>query len=251
MANIIAAFCAEHEIFWDDVNIPRTTVEMDTFRKSYLGQACWDFECFLSQQTEKKPDKFAAKYAAKHTVAPKKPKATSSSTGSVRGTAPKSDYKTSGAKSGVIKGLIGEPGEKIKFSSGTLLYSILCASSKTKPQFAFIDPISTLADPNPVRLGDPSGYTACKLFFKSMSEAKVAIDTITSKLDIPAHISAMSPARAPADANGYFLVNTEIGPAYIKARKLNETVIEDSEEVLEEKGLINDIDVYTEAFFKE
>ncbi len=251
IANIIAAFCAEHEIFWDDVNTHRTSTEMETYRKSFLGSACWEFECFLSQQEAKAPDKYAAKYAAKRTAV-KAPRAPRSATGS----APKSGYKASGAKSGSIKGLIGKPGEKITFASGKPLYSIICTSSKAKPQFAFIDPVSTLADPNVVRLGDPSGYTACKLFFKSTDEANAAIEKIKSGITIPDHISGFTPAKAASDANGYFLVSTEIGPAYIKARKLNETIAEDFEDeaITTKKAKfpdINDIDVYNEAFFRE
>lgn len=246
MAHIIAAFCAENEILWDDVNVPRTITEMETFRKSHLGNACWEFGCFLSQKEEK---------ATATRKTPRAAKATSTS-----GAAPKSGYKTSGAKSGVIKGLIGKPGEKITFESGKYVYSILCASSKAKPQFVFIDPVSTLADPNVVRFGDPSGYTACKLFFKSAEEAKAAINLIIdidSKFTIPGHITDFTPARAAADANGYFLVNTEVGPAYIKARKLNEAIAEeledtDSFEAKEAKfPEINDVDTYTEAFFRE
>jgi hypothetical protein len=252
IANIIAAFCAELEIFWDDVNTHRTSTELETYRKSFLGKACWEFECFLSQQETKAPDKFAAKYAAKRgtTKAPKAPRSTT-------GSAPKSGYKSSGAKSSVIKGLIGKPGEKTTFSTHTLLYSILCKSTKAKPQFAFIDPVSTLADPNVVRLGDPSGYTACKLFFKSIEEAEAAIAKIKSSIAIPDHISAFTPAKGYADANGYFLVKTEIGPAYIKARKLNETVSEDLDETEEFTATpakfpkINDIETYNEAFFRE
>jgi hypothetical protein len=244
IANIIAAFCAENEILWDNVNVPRTVTEMETFRKSLLGNACWQFGCFLSQTSEK-----AAATTSKTTKSTK--------AGATRGSAPKSDYKVSGAKSGLIKGLIGKPGEKTTFARGKYLYSVLCSSTKTKPQFAFIDPVSTLSDPNVVRLGDPSGYTACKLFFTSVDEANAAIEKIKSSIIIPDHISGFSPARASADANGYFLVRTEIGPAYIKARKLNETIAEELEETEDNSARkakfpeINDVDTYTEAFFRE
>jgi hypothetical protein len=254
IANMIAAFCSEQGIFWDNVNTLKSTVEMETYRRSILGNACWEFECFLSQQADKAPDKFAAKYAAKRTAPAKTGTKTS---GGTRSGAPKSDYKSSGAKSGSIKGLIGKPGEKITFPADQLMFAILCASSKSKPQYAFIDPLSKPADPNVVRIGDPSGYTACKLFFKSLDDATAAIHKIESELGLPAHVTGCTPAKGYPDANGYFLVNTEVGPAYIKARKLNETIAEeldtDEESSVKKSRFpeINDIDVYTEAMFRE
>jgi hypothetical protein len=245
ISNIIAAFCSENEIFWDDVNVPRTKTEMEAFRANTFGAACWEFECFLSQRPAKSATATPATRGAKRSKA------------ASGGSAPKSGYKTSGAKSGLIKGLIGKPGEKITFDSGRYLYSIICASSKPKKQFAFIDPVNRVADPNIVRLGDPSGFSACKLFFKSIDEANAAIEQILLKIDVPSHISGFTPARCSPEANGYFLVNTEIGQAYIKAQKLNETIAEEldtPEETPARKAKfpeINDIDVYNEAFFRE
>jgi hypothetical protein len=251
IANIIAAFCAENEIFWDDVNTRKTTVEMDTYRKSLLGNACWEFECFLSQQADKEPSKYAAKFAAKR-GGDTKAKTTSSSP---RSGAPKSGYKSSGGKSGEIKGLIGEPGEKIDLTSTRdYMGVILCLSSKTKAQYAFVDPLAFKADPNRVKLGDPSGYSSCKLFFASERDAYDAIDKIKSTIAIPDHITGFEIRKQAVDKNGYFKINTEIGPAYIKASKLNEAVAEElEEEACQQKSRypeIGDVDVYTEAMFQ-
>lgn len=238
LANIIAAFCAEQEIFWDDINTHRTTVEMDTYRKSYLGAACWDFKCFLSQQATKKP-------------------ATSSSRAStprVAGAGPKSGYKSSGPKSGEIKGLIGKPGEKIIFGGITNLAVICCTSSKPKGQYVFIDPVAIKADINKVKLGDPSGYTSCKLFFDSVSTAETAIEIIKRDMTIPEHITDFVIKKQPADPNGYFKVDTEVGPAYIKASKLNEEITEemtDASKVTKSRfPEIMDIESYNEAMYR-
>ena len=250
IANIIAAFCAENEIFWDDVNTHRTTVEMDTYRKSILGNACWEFKCFLSQQTEEAPSKYAAKFAAERGGAAKA-KATK------RSGAPKIGYKSSGGKSAEIKGLIGKPGEKIDLSAMCdQPIAILCKSDKPKPQFAFVDPIANKVDPNKVKLGDPSGYSSCKLFFASMADAYKAIDKIlVSDIDIPSHITGFDIRKdTRVDKNGYFKINTEIGHAYIKASKLNEAIAEEfGEDACQQKSRypeIDDVDVYTEAMFK-
>jgi hypothetical protein len=249
IANIIAGFCAAHEIFWDDVNIPRSVVEMETYRKSFLGSACWDFGCFLSQNVSKK---------AATTRAPR----VASAAGGTRSGVPVSGYKTSGPKSGLIKGLIGEPGEKIKFPSSEHLYVIVCESSKPKTQYVYIDPLAYPADVNKVKLGDPSGYSACKLFFNSIEAANDAIERINVYgIKVPDHITGFVLKKQSADPNGFFNVKTEIGAAYIKASKLNEAISEalaeeEVEDAVKEARKarfpeIADIDVYSEALQRE
>lgn len=242
IANIIAGFCAAHEIFWDDVNVPRSVVEMETYRKSYLGSACWEFGCFLSQNVGKTAPKVRAPRAA-----------------GTSGSAPTSGYKTSGPKSGLIKGLIGKPGEKIKFPSGEHLYVIVCDSSKPKTQYVYIDPLAYVADINKVKLGDPSGYSACKLFYTGISAAEEAIEGIKAgKVKMPDHVTGFTIKKQSADPNGFFNVMTELGPAYVKASKLNEAIKEalaeevDCSDAVEEPRKsrfpeIADIDLYNEA----
>jgi hypothetical protein len=235
MARIIAAFCAEQEIFWDDINTLRTTTEMETYRMSRLGKACWEFGCFLSQR----PDKKAG--AASKTRTPR-----------AAGAAPKSGYKSSGPRSGDIKGLIGEPGKKITFTSSTLLYVIVCESSKPKAQYVYIDPLAYRANPNKVKLGDPSGYSACKLFFDSIEAAEKAVKHIKATFDIPSHITDFIIKKQTADSNGYFAVATDVGTAFIKASKLNEEIVEEITEEPKPRHAsrfpkINDIEVYNEA----
>ena len=241
IANMLAAFCAEQEIFWDDVNTSRTTVEMDTYRKSALGGACWEFNCFLSQQ---KPVKASSGTSARKPL--RAPRAA--------GAAPKSGYKSSGPKSGEIKGLIGTPGEKIMLT-GKNLVVICCDSSKPKAQYVFVDPLAYRADINKVKLGDPSGYSACKLFFDSISTAETAIEGIKRSITIPDHITGFTLKKQAADPNGYFKIDTEVGPAYIKASKLNEEIKEEmtedaSKAVKSRFPEIGDIDVYSEAMHR-
>lgn len=238
MANIIAAFCAEHEILWDDINTTRTTTEMDTYRMSILGKACWEFGCFLSQSLAKKDTKPRA--AATRTIDPATGKA-----------APKNPYKASGPKSGIIGGLIGEPGEKIKFSASDNLFVVICKADKPKKQYIFVDPVSYKADVNKVRFGDPSGYSTCKLVFDSYTAAAEAIDRITAYgLKVPVDITGFEIIRHKVDTNGYFNIKTEIGSAYIQASKLNEAIMEacTEESATDESSWISDVDVYTEAF---
>jgi hypothetical protein len=211
---------------------------METYRMSTLGKACWEFGCFLSQR----PDKKAS--AASKTRTPR--------AAGAAGTAPKSGYKSSGPRSGDIKGLIGEPGKKTTFPSSTLLYVIVCESSKPKTQYVYIDPLAYRANPNRVKLGDPSGYSACKLFFDSIEAAEKAVKQIKATFDIPSHITDFIIKKQAADPNGYFAVATDVGNAFIKASKLNEEIVEEITEEPKPRRAsrfpkINDIEVYNEA----
>lgn len=248
IANIIANFCAEQEIYWDDINTSRTTVEMDTYRMTVLGKACWEFGCFLSQHT-----------GASTTKTPKTPRAAGTR---APGAAPKSGYKSSGPKSGLIKGLVGKPGEKSKLTS--VLYAVVGISTKPKAQYLFVDPLASGSVVNKAKVGDPSGYSACKLFFTSALDAKAAAEKIIGFGEVPSHVSSLEVVRAGADPNGYFLIETTVGQAYIKASKLNEEIMESvDEEAVDNTAAdtpvaekvtrkskfpeIDDIDTYNEA----
>ena len=232
LADIIANFCAEQEIYWDDINTDRTTTEMEVYRSSILGRACWEFGCFLSQQ--------AAKADKKSRTKPSTPR--------VAGTAPKSGYKSSGPKSGFIGGLIGEPGEKIKLPTSNPVFVIVAESTKTKTQFVFVDPLAYKADVNKVRIGDPSGYSACKLFFDTIPAAEAALDKINKgSFTMPAEVTGFKIYKQSVDTNGYFKIETEIGPAYIKASKLNEAMKDVEESCNKKMESIADIEVYADA----
>lgn len=240
IANFMAAFCAENEIFWDDINTRKSVTELETYRMSTFGKACWNFGCFLSQQKGKRS---RSSSVSRSTTAD--------------GSAPKSGYKSSGPKSGVIGGLIGKPGEKILCHGN--LYVIGAKSDKKKKQYVFIDPLSPISDVNKIRIGDPSGWSCCKLFFEDRAEAESAMERLVTEDTFvrrtPSHVSGLFIARISPDPNGYFKVETEIGPALIKASKLNEAISEDIENDSaaskeSTKNSIFDIDVYTEAMLR-
>jgi hypothetical protein len=245
IAHILAAFCAENGIFWDDVNTSRTTVEMETYTtKTIFGAACWAFECFLSQQADKKTP--VAKSAASR----------GASASRTTGGGPTSGYKSSGPKSSLVVNLVGKPGEKIHPPKSTPLILIRCTSDKPKKQYVYINPLRTSS----VSLGDPSGYSDCKLFFKTISDAQDAIRLIKSgTVTVPSHITDFSLEKQAVDSNGYFEVETNVGNAYIKASKLNEAIEEDLDECSDSKTAVRtsrfpeimDIDVYTEALYRE
>lgn len=248
IARILANACAMQEVYWDDVNTARSTVEMETYTKKPFGKACKDFQCFLSQQ--------AAKKARPMRVAGDAGRA-AGRVGGVGRSGGTSSYKSSGPKSGIIGGLIGEPGEKTTFKGTAYIYDIICESSKKKTQFVFVDPIAYKSDINKVRFGDPSGWSACKLLFETRDEVDAAIAAIRDGgFRIPADVTGFTAAKQKVDPNGYFKIRTEIGEAYIKASKLNEAMKEDLEASDDNVNRaakfpeISDIDVYSEAMHR-
>jgi hypothetical protein len=132
---------------------------------------------------------------------------------------------------------------------GVTVFVIVCDSTKAKKQYVYVSPLAS----NTVKIGDPSGYSDCKLFFETVSEAEDMITAIRSGgVTIPDYITGFSLAKQKADPNGYFGIHTSLGNAYIKASKLNEAITEaiaDEPEKSKPKfPEIQDIDVYSEAF---
>ena len=132
----------------------------------------------------------------------------------------------------------------------------MCLSEKPKKQYVYVDPIRFVSDVNKIKFGDPSGYSTCKLYFDSLDTAADVIRTIKLRLDIPDHVTGFTVKKEYAEPNGYFKINTEVGPAYIKAEKLNEEIVEEITETTEAPTRkasrfpkINDIDTYAEAMF--
>ena len=226
LADILAAFCAEKEIFWDDVNTSRTATEMDVYRSTIFGSACWAFGCFLSQRSGK---------------------VATSTSGSVSRVAPASSYKSSGPKSGMAVGLVGKPGEKTMLPAGGVVFLIECVSTKPKKQCVFIDPLKS----NKLRFGDPSGWSTCKILFSSIADANAALDKIEAGgYSIPSHITELRIAKQKVDPNGYFIINTDVGNVFINASKLNEAITEAASKKARPRTSsygIKNIDVYHEA----
>lgn len=139
-------------------------------------------------------------------------------------TAPKNSYKSLGPQSSNVRGLIGISGNKV-INDENIVYCIEGINSNTsKIPSAFIKPLTSSGDAggnkNKVFIGDPSGYTDCKLFFFEEEYAKEFLEKCT--INIPSNITNLHISEKKTDSNGYFKINTEFGTAYIKASKLNE-----------------------------
>lgn len=255
LAAIIADFCADNQIYWDDVNTNRTTAEMDQYKQTLLGAALWKEECFLSQVA-------ASKAAATAKVNAPAPAARAPRTPRTPGQAPANGYKSSGPQSGNARGLIGQPGDKTVFPAGTTMYGIYGVNTQAKnnaPAFALVNPIeakgasSNNKAVNKVFVNSSHGYTDCRCFLNNRAEADAFLQMCQTIC--PATVINLQVGKASADPNGYFQVETDFGPAYIQAQKLNELLDQKLEDVAAKqtaapKYEIHDIATFEEAFFR-
>lgn len=232
MARIIASFCAEHEIFWDDINTNRTKQEIETYKTSTFGGALRDFGCFLSQR-DKQP---------KTRVVSTSPK--------VAGQPPKNDYKSRGPQSGNVRDLIGTPGKKLT-ADGPISFKIEginTKAQKVKPTVHIkpLDAKGEINGTNKVFIGSANGYTDCTCFF---DDVKAADDFLVKCQAIcPPHINNLHVVKVKSDPNGYYVVNTEFGQVGISAQKLNEELTEDT--AIKSSNNIINIDVYDDAMHR-
>jgi hypothetical protein len=254
LAAIIADFCADNQIYWDDVNTNRTTNEMEQYKQTLIGAALWKEECFLSQVASRKSAAATKVNNTAPTRAPRTPR--------TPGQAPANGYKSSGPQSGNARGLVGQPGDKTVFPAGTTMYGIYGVNTQAKNNanaFALVNPIEAKGASgsnksiNKVFVNSSHGYTDCRCFLSSRPEADAFLQKCQSIC--PTTVINLQVGKASADPNGYFQVETEFGPVYIQAQKLNELLTQKSEEVASKKAAapkyeIHDIATFEEAFFR-
>lgn len=201
--------------YWDDTI--RTPYEIEEFKKTILGKNVWKYGRYIS----------TIKGRSTNT-------ANSTSGGKASGQPPKNDYKQSGPQSGNVRDLLGQPGDKVS-AYGNVVYKIIGdnPASKNVPN-AFINPISSSGasgSTNKVKLGSGNGYTDCTCFFDDPNDAQDFLDKIIASGKIPVNVSNLRVVKVKADPNGYFLVGTEFGQCAISAKKLNEDLAEECNNV--------------------
>lgn len=251
LASYIAYFCASKNIYWDDTLM--TPYERDALIKTTIGAALWEYNCFVTQEDPKAKAARASTSTSTRTSAPRTP-----------GQAPQNGYKSLGGLSDKVPNLVGTPGQKHTFASGTIMYCIEADKLGKNTPSIFITPVSNSgqavsdARAKSVNIGSGNGYSDCKLWWDNLSEATNFLTQCQNKFS-SSRFQNLHIAKARADSNGYFKVVTEFGVAYIKAGRLNEEILEylvadeslDTETVkTNEAYSIQDIDTYSEAFDK-
>jgi hypothetical protein len=231
LADCIAIFCKANEIYWDDVNTLKTPAELKAYSDGSFtfATALYNNKCFLSQNIDADGKLIISTKGSKST------RSVGTGTGSTTtgSGGVKDPYKSEGPKSGVARGLVGKPGEKV-FAAERFVATLVALVPGKKPRYAFIRPLGasgteSSAGVNKVFIADPSGYRDCQLFFETVREAEAFQTKCKDAGRVPAGAIEFEVRKQYSDANGYFKMNTEFGIALIKASKLNEQLSEEVE----------------------
>lgn len=207
-------------LHWDDLS--KTTYEVDAFKKTILGKAVEKFGRFTSVL------KATQATAVVQTQAPTNTSRRSGG-GSQQQSQPKNGYKQSGPQSGNVRDLIGTPGVKLR-PNGSEVYRIIGSNSSSKNiPTAFIRPLSpsgAFGSTNKVYINSGNGYTDLTCWFDDLGKAKKFLSDILDNRVLPSSITNLQVVKSKPDPNGYFLVGTEFGDCAVRARQLNEALVE-------------------------
>lgn len=233
VANALAWMCKVNEIEWNDFS--HSPYELADFKKTILGKALWNFECFASQ--------YVKAMNSDNINQPKQPKqSTKSTTKSNSGT---NSWKARGPLSAQVRDIVSQPGNK-EYVNASVIYTIDDIYIKGKKTRAFIRPLKPAAainGTNKVYIGNSNNYDDCTCYFDSRAAAQEFLDKIEAS---GAYSGTLSIEKNKVDSNGYFIVNTELGKCLIRAFNLNEEV----EEVLEENLEFSSEEKANDAFEK-
>ena len=204
IANYIASFCQEKEIYFDDFTSPKyTAYEIEAFKKTILGSALVNFECFISQDP------------ALQVQQPQPSRAPRSSGGSNSG------------KPNIANcyGIVDKTKNQLY---GTLYWvggEFLNTNGKTIPRL-HVKPLRRPANGTSLEVftnGSGQGYEDCVLFWPNYKDAYDVAQTV-DKTKHGSKVRDYQVKRQGAHGNEYYKVDTEFGPAYIKADRLVEMV---------------------------
>lgn len=233
---IFANICARREIFWDDGEY--TPFELDYFKKTPFGETLWDFRCFVSQE----PDTIKIKSPSS---------ARTSSSGNGTPAAPKAPRATGAGHTLYRNNAGGIVGTSKDILTVPYMYCIMGEfnpKGKTSPKI-HVSPQGQSA-PLRVKYTSGQGHNDCILYFESLAAA----DDFKVKCDanLPANVAFLKVKKLATDPNGYVQVDTQYGPAYIKASKLHEEIVEDEADVeLVEEVVTEEVEQLPESYYRE
>lgn len=221
VANALAWMCKANEIYWDDTST--TSYRVDYFKKSYLGKALWDFECFATQYMTS-----LGGSTTPSTSTNRAPKRTSTSTTSGSG-----KYQNRGQLSSIARDMISKPGDKFTVKGTDVFFIRDTVTPSKKPIRAYIKPVNPNAEingTNKVFVGNSNNWGDITCFFETQAEATEFMQKIVNS---GAYSGPLDVVRKKAESNGYFAINTNLGKCIIRAFDLNEDVENVIEENLE------------------
>ena len=229
-------------LYWDDT--VRTPYEIDEFKKTLLGTAVYTYGRYISAIKDKTTKTRAASANASNT-----PKVASS--------APQNGYKQSGPQSGNVRGLMGNPGDKV-YADGPVSYRIEGDKLQSNTPRVFIKPLTAsgaVGNSNKIYISSGNGYTDCTCYFDDPNEAQNFLNKILPDVNkliqekrAIAGIVNLRVAKVKSDPNGYFLVSTEYGTCAFSAKTLNEAM---TEALKEDTNRVSGWEKATERYTKE
>lgn len=238
LMKVFANVCAKREIFWDDAEY--TPFELDYFKKTPFGEVLWDFRCFVSQE----PD--VRKTPTTSTAAPR-----ATSSGANTSTAPKAPRAT-GAGHTLYRnnagGIVGTSKDILTVPEMYCILGEFNPKGKTSPKI-HVSPQGQAA-PLRVKYTSGQGHNDCILYFDNLNAA----NDFKTKCDanLPANVAFLKVKKLATDPNGYVQVDTQYGPAWIKASKLHEEIVEDEADVeLVEDVVTEEVEQLPESYYRE
>ena len=241
---IFANICAKREIFWDDGEY--TPFELDYFKKTPFGETLWDFRCFVSQEPDVRKAPAATSATTRTTSA-----GNNAANGSTTPAAPKAPRAT-GAGHTLYRnnagGIVGTSKDILTVPEMYCILGEFNPKGKTSPKI-HVSPQGQGA-PLRVKYTSGQGHNDCILYFDSLSAA----NDFKTKCDanLPANVAFLKVKKLATDPNGYVQVDTQYGPAWIKASKLHEEIVEDEADVeLVEDVVTEEVEQLPESHYRE
>lgn len=238
LMKVFANVCAKREIFWDDAEY--TPFELDYFKKTPFGEVLWDFRCFVSQEPDvrKTPTTSTATPRAttsgtKTPAAPRAPRATGAGHTLYRNNA---------------GGIVGTSKDILTVPEMYCILGEFNPKGKTSPKI-HVSPQGQAA-PLRVKYTSGQGHNDCILYFDNLNTA----NDFKTKCDanLPANVAFLKVKKLATDPNGYVQVDTQYGPAWIKASKLHEEIVEDEADVeLVEDVVTEEVEQLPESYYRE
>lgn len=198
------------------------------------------------------PSQASTKTTSTKTPAPKAANATGS-------------YISAGPQSSNVSALVGNPGNKVYFSASHVYAIIADKTGKNTPAL-FVHPVTNntykekavlvpgTAQPTALfKFGSANGYTDCICYFESRLDAETVCTAVSKVFTNYSNIRVVETA---IDKNGYYQVCAGLADGftttkcYVRAKKLNEEVLNDKTDLQEETAKhsdnITDIETYHE-----
>ena len=257
----IAWFCDENKLVYNNINT--SVEEMKQIKNTLIGETLWDNYLFARDHTpENNPNKgpinintnAPANSTAPSTSATQTTSAASTSSGNT-GTPAATTVKTGGAAGHTLyrnnaSGILTN-GKLTNIAAGYYVYWIggeFTNPGKTQPKLHVKPQYSKT--PLKVDYGSGQGYNDCILYFASEQDARNFMSIADANK--PNKVKSLQLKKIGEDKNGYVEVDTEFGPAYIKASKLHEEIEEDLENKEEKTYNYKEVaEAYFDGFFRD